>query len=577
MNRRFTVVLRASSPLVFPEGEGFRVNNVQTPYGLATVSYTSRWIQASEAVRVPGQLWIEVLGFAPDIGRAIPALANAGLSALSAISLAGNVAIEHPAIELAFENGDDGTTEREYFQAFVRPEGGEFREARLANHAAIGAVYDKLNASSEVERLQRAANQYRLALDHWRAGAESLVLAHLWMAIEALTKVQVRRLRNEGGFQSDEELATALRVPLKELDATARRLHLLRGDEECYSKAKKASDGLEHGFLAFDEIRAHAEEVYERLAQYVRAALFVFCDLDESAKSIVFADPYDKPLGTWPLVKLVRGKLMGKGASLAPPNQAYPFIKWRSSVSSCTADAHGKMNFQFTESFTPQLGEGISLQLSSVQIWRGGSGINLASQLPAPLPPGKVEIKHVSQKGETRIGSTIISVDEPIVERWRQPMSALLLNTNSIRHMALFWIHRLGGENPYRVPAKPFPEIVRRIGRLLERARISDEVLEECRSNWAEAEALAKVCDKLCGGAVVPEGLVCFEERSGTDVPVVDDPKKIAELSDKAMNLARRLAELLTKVETGTPGKERRGNASLWRWVKERVERFRLR
>jgi hypothetical protein len=408
---------------------------------------------------VPGQLWIEVLGLAPDVGLAIPALANAGLSALSAISLAGNVAIEHPAIELAFENGEGGTTEREFFQAFVRPEGGDFREARFANHAAIGAVYDKLNASPEVERLQRAANQYRLALDHWRAGAESLVLAHLWMAIEALTKVQVRRLRKDGGFQSDEDLATALGVPLKELDATARRLHLLRGDEECYSKAKKASDGLEHGFLAFDEIHAHAEEVYERLAQYVRAALFAFCDLDERTKSIVLTDPYDKPMGTWPLVKFVRGKLLGKGTDLAPSNQAYPFIKWRSSVSSCTADAHGKMNFEFTESFTPQLGEGISLQLSSVQIWRGGSGINLASHLPSPLPPGKVEIKHVSQKGETKIGNTIISVDEPIVERWRQPISALLLNTNSIRHMALFWTHRLGGESPTKCLPNPFRKL----------------------------------------------------------------------------------------------------------------------
>jgi hypothetical protein len=73
----------------------------------------------------------------------------------------------------------------------------------------------------------------------------------------------------------------------------------------------------------------------------------------------------------------------------------------------------------------------------------------------------------------------------------------------------------------------------------------------------------------------VPEGLVCFEERSGTEVPVVDDPKKIAELSDKAMSLAKRLAELLTKVETGTLEKDRPSNGSLWKWVKERVERFR--
>ena len=378
-----------------------------------------------------------------------------------------------------------------------------------------------------------------------------------------------------GWLQSDEELATALRVPLKGLDATARRLHLLRGDEECYSKAKRASDGLEHGFLAFDEIHAHAEEVYDRLAQHVREALFAFCDLDERAKSIVLADPYDKPMGTWPLVKFVRGKLLGKGTDLAPSNQAYPFIRWRSSVSSCTADENGKMNFQFTDSFTPQLGEGISLQLSSVQIWRGGSGINLASHLPSPLPPGRVEIKHVSQKVETRIGNTIISVDEPIVERWRQPISALLLSTNSIRHMALFWTHRLGGESPYKVPRKPFPEIVRRIVRLLERARISSEVIEECRSSWAEAEALAKVCENICSGAVLPEGLLCFEERSDTGVPVVDDPKKIAELSDKAMNLASRLAELLTKVETGAIEKERRDNVSLWKWAKEQVERRR--
>jgi hypothetical protein len=547
VTKRFTVVLRAPTPLVFPEGEGFRVTDVPTPHGPATVSYTSRWIQASKTARLPGQLWIEVIGFAPDINSAVPALANVGLGALSAISLAGNVAIEHPAIELAFET-DPSAKEREFFQAFVRPEASDVGEGRLANREAIAAVYNRLNGSAEKERLQRAANQYRLALDHWRAGAEALALAHLWIAIEALTKVQLRSVHRERGTSTDEKLATTMGVPLKELDATIRKVHLLRGDEECYSKAKRASDGFEHGYLAFHEIHAHAAEVYERLAEHVRSAIFSLSELDQNTTRIVLSEPYDKPLGTWPLLKFIRGKLIGESADLAPPDQAYPFVKWRSSVSSCSVDPNGKMNTQFTGSLTPQLGEGISLQLSSIQIWRGGSGINLLPQVPSPLPQGSFEITSVSQKGRTQIGDTIVSVDEPINERWRRPIYAFLMNTNSIRHMALFWIHRLGGEQPYRVPRAPFSKHVRRIERLLQRAKVSKEIRDECRSCWAEALALDNVRERVCRGAPAPEGLVCFDDRTSEGAPVIDDPKKVAEVSDKAMQLAKRLAELLTKV-----------------------------
>jgi hypothetical protein len=113
--------------------------------------------------------------------------ANASLSVLPVLGLSANAAIGEPEIELGFEN-TAGITERSYFQSYIPPERDNLYAARSIDVSATVALLRALGAHPDSERLLRGANQYRIALQSWRLGRETLSLAHLWMAVEALTK-----------------------------------------------------------------------------------------------------------------------------------------------------------------------------------------------------------------------------------------------------------------------------------------------------------------------------------------------------------------------------------------------------
>lgn len=545
--KQFVVVLRAPSSIVFSKNEKFRIENIKTPYGSSSVTYASRWVSTPGSMQLPGQLWIEVIGDGPNIRSVVPVFANIGSKWLSVISLASNAAIEHPTVELAFEK-NAADNEREFFQSFVRPEGYQLSEGRVASIRTISELLEKFLKSDDGDRLLRAANQYRLALDHWRAGTETLALAHCWMAVEALTKVQLRLLHKQHGTRLDEELAEILFIPLKELDATIRKRHLLGGDDECYKKAKKASDGFEHGFLEFDEINAHAVEVIERLAKYVRAAVLRMSDLSRDVEELLLAEPYGSPLGTWPLVKFVTGKLVGSSSDIATKGQAYPFIRWRSTVESCSFDDNGRFSVRVKDSITPEVGGGISFRLSSIQVWRGGSAIDVDASVSEPKK-GDVEI--VLAEGQDDLGSKerIVSVDDLYTKNWASKISALLINMNAIKHMALFWICQLDERPPYQVPEKPFSMHVKMIQLFLLNSSVSTAFLKESKACWDEALALDEVSEAVIRGAPAPQGLICYTNRTSKGAPVISDPKKIDELNESAIRLATRLAELLETLQ----------------------------
>jgi len=366
--KRFTVVMRGPGSIVFWEKENLRIANVPTAIGAVDVTYATRWLDRGENVRVPGHLWIEIVGGGEVLEDVLVPYANAGLAALAMLSLASNASIPEPDIEIGFDSSA-GVAERDYFQSYLPPEREALHVGRHANIPAIAAVLRALASSTESERLLRAANQYRLALESWKLGRESLSLAHLWMALEALTKAKIRKECAAAGLDSEEELAVRLGVDLRQLDPMIRKL-ILQNDDECYRKAKAASDGFEHGFLGYDQMRGYAKDVRHRMATHVRSAILRLGDVPDQILDILLSDPFDKPLGHWPLAKYMRGRLVGDSPVLAQEGNQYPFLRWNPKVNSCAPDGVGKLNIQFSESFTPELADGISLQPQSVEVWQ---------------------------------------------------------------------------------------------------------------------------------------------------------------------------------------------------------------
>jgi hypothetical protein len=367
-SKEFVVVMRGPSAVMYKPAETLSVQDVPSDIGPVDIVYTTRYLNREPDVTMPGHLWIDIRGDAHTLDEALVPFANAGLSMLPVLALSTNAAIGEPEIELGFDN-TAGITERDYFQSYIPPERDIPHTARSIDVSATVALVRALNTHSDSERLLRGANQYRIALQSWRLGRETLSLAHLWMAVEALTKARVRAECEARKVTEQADLATELGVKLKQLDGVVRRDLLLKGDNEVYRKARDASNGFEHGFLNYGEISKSAQDVRHRMAGYVRTAILEMCELDQPVFDKLTSVPFDKPLGHWPIVKYLRGKLFGTGENLAAPGNEYPFMKWNPKIKTAKWEA-GKLNIEIEENLTAEIAQGIRFEEGSIEAWQ---------------------------------------------------------------------------------------------------------------------------------------------------------------------------------------------------------------
>ncbi len=179
-----------------------------------------------------------------------------------------------------------GEDEHRFFENFRPDETGLPRHGRSAPLAETVVFLDALAASDERPRVARACAFYREALKYLRPGQEVLFIVFLWMAVEALTKVALRRACASEKCSEDELVvrwglatssadADSFTKGKGGLDAEARRRFIFHGDDVCQRFTVRVSDGFEHGFKEFDEVRALAVKAKEQgAAEHVRRALF---------------------------------------------------------------------------------------------------------------------------------------------------------------------------------------------------------------------------------------------------------------------------------------------------------------
>ena len=366
--KNITIVMRGVSAVMFREGTNLLGQNIQSSIGPVNIKYKTRWLKKKDNIIVPGHILIEVNGYAQNLEEALVPFANASLSMLPILSLSANAAISDPDLEIGFDN-TKGVTERDYFQCYVPPENNEIYKIRFINIEATVVLINALDIHPDRERLIRAVNQYHLALNYWRLGRDSLCVAHLWMSIEALTMAKIRAECKVRNLKSPEELANDIGIEKKNLDPYIRKELLLKGDNECYSKAKKASDGFEHGFLDYGDIIKSSKDIRHRMAEYIRIALLEMCSLDEGNFNILSKEPFKKPLGCWPIVEYLRGKLIGESDLLAKEGNDYPFMRWEPTIIKASVDKNGKYNIKMKDAITKELSQGISFQPVSREVW----------------------------------------------------------------------------------------------------------------------------------------------------------------------------------------------------------------
>lgn len=374
--KQFIVVFRASSAPIIPFGHNFRIN-VPASLGTIMLTFQTRYVDKGLEHPLPGDMWIDARGPAGSIEEAVSTFGNAAGSIIPVMTLSTNAAINDLEPELAYES-TPGIEIKSYLQSMLPDEMPIIHRGRILHTDATIALLKAIEGHNERSRIIRSIGQYRLALNHWRWGHETLATAHLYIGMETLTKAVVRGQQQSSGLV-ESDFARQLGVDPASLgpcdrlssmiEAATRRNLLFQGDEDCHKGAKAASDGFEHGYMPFDQIRQHAQGVRDKTATYLREAIIGLLDLEQAYREIILSSPQNEPLGRWPIVKYMRGQLLGASADLALEGNEYPLLRWRSSIKSVQINDKGEYQVELVETMTPQLGEGILFQAETFEVW----------------------------------------------------------------------------------------------------------------------------------------------------------------------------------------------------------------
>jgi hypothetical protein len=215
-------------------------------------------------------------------------------------------------------------------------------------------------------RLHRAASQYHIALRYWSAGEEILALAHLYIGMEVMTPLARERHLEHLGVDKV-ALAGMWSVTPRNLDSEIRKRLLFKEHDWIYERARKASDGFEHGYLSIPEIRDHAIASRNATAGLLRRAILDHLGLEPSIVSAATNRPFEQPIGLR-TGKFVFGTLRGSLDALAAEDQHYPRFDWKSTISTVEADERIAV-LGFRDTITARLGNGTTFTGGQYELW----------------------------------------------------------------------------------------------------------------------------------------------------------------------------------------------------------------
>ncbi|MFC3898573.1 hypothetical protein ACFOWZ_44500 [Lentzea rhizosphaerae] len=367
----YIVLSRARSSARFSPDDGIEVTISDVPGSAKPVRFRSgtRWVDEGHDAPTPRELWIEAVGPAQTLNKAAAIFGSAGRFFSNILAFTANAAVDIPEVHIAYD-ATPGCTEREFLEVFLPDEVGPLREGRIVKSGEVLAVFEGLRASGSPARLGRAAQQYGLALRHWYFGGEWLSLAHLYMAAETLTRAMIRHQCERHSLQT-EELARRQGIDIDDdgkwkhrLEVWARRDVIFDGDRETYNKARSASDGIEHGFMEFEDVNRKALDVTDKVFSYIRRAILTLLKLPE----MDFPDLWQRPpRDVASLRKIIRGHLVGDGTNPAVPGEDHPRLKWTSRVSKLERTGEN-LSVSFEEKFTVRCSPGYGFRGQAIEV-----------------------------------------------------------------------------------------------------------------------------------------------------------------------------------------------------------------
>ena len=367
----YVVVLYAEAAARFDPEDYLALPSVPSAKGPANLIFRTDYVDEGFASPVPRSMWAEIYGPADSLDDALTSLGQVGFSFGPAIALAANAHVGDFEPHLAFD-ATSGRSERDFFQSFIDAPQGLPNSGRRVLVEGVGRLIQAYSASAHRERLDRATGQYALALSYWRPNLETLALAHLYMGMEALTPVAVRREANRRGVSESELQSTLGCDDGFALAAQIRKTVLFASDEQVYREARRASDAFEHGFENFDVIRDRAIRARDRTACLLRKAIIESSDVDPSICTRLLEPPYDTPKEWFGYKRYFRGKLLAERDELAAPDKQYPMLVLRQAMKRFERQADGRYEVDIETNLKALLGEGVQLKPGTIEMWGPG-------------------------------------------------------------------------------------------------------------------------------------------------------------------------------------------------------------
>jgi len=375
----FVLVYRCSGGARIRQGFDIRINQLPADDGTVTVRLLTRYEDAGFDTGVPRELLMEIWCAAQSAeeARTVCGPVAAGIAAI--LSFETNVTVDSPRLHIALD-ATPGQTRREFVQTYQDDESGPLHPGRFVDADTFIAVLLAAHTTPHHSRLARAMSQYEAALRSWNTGGLVMVLAHLYMAAEALTK-PIEQMKRDALGLNEVEHAERLGVDTSSpedkpkdwrrlMRTNVRREYIFRGDQELYKKALDASDGLEHGFADLPEIRATATEIGGRMFDAIREAILDVLDLSPEVRESVASR---HPVDVSELWYEIRGFLTGNVAdvnSIAGGDSLYPLLSWESSLARLTLN-EGRLEASPSQSYAHNFAEGVGFEPSSHAVFGG--------------------------------------------------------------------------------------------------------------------------------------------------------------------------------------------------------------
>jgi len=565
-NDSYTVVLRcADAHFRVPAGQMILISPITSEHGNMALRVLTR-TDAIEGIEtpIPREIWIEVTGPAPSLNIAVNTSASTANDFIRQVAFGANAWHGLINVHLAFNN-TSGRQEREFFQNWVPDERGLPRQARDVDPDLMYRLLAAIATSKKRERprILRAITQYTDALQYWKQGNDLYALAHLYMGVEAITESVIRAEVRRRGFKKRKELEVELNGPpaesfllrlatflyvraggrRKETLASWARLELIFcRDKETYSAAKKASDGLEHGFAAHREVQRLAKQCVEKTAEYLRKSILLQIEISDDDFIALTSKPYERPTNTGGFERQFLATIVSDDEDVAAPDQAYPFVRWQFNLKEFSFAEDGGHKMRVTQTMKPMISESAVMRFERIHF--AGS---------TETTHNEVELKIEKDESDTSESGVTTALNNPANEKWLHPLGGFISNCNSIRRLSIFWIHKLSITTDGDSVGFSFSKNVKSISEFFSSRELDEDLKDRCMAEWQRALELDQVRLAFAGATTGENGLSFFDDQVEGEEKLITDIAALKKLIDKSVGLAQSLTALLDEVLASLP------------------------